>query len=1731
MAINVTSLTTSGQTTPTTTTPQVFAGGSLTFSISATATGGAAITYLWQVSSNGGVSWNNLPNNGNSSITVTNIAVTQNGDQIRCELTANSGAGGTQETVYSDTATPNGHAITLTVLTPPQIFVNDSNQPQYTVATGSTLNLTVEATVTSTLSQFNNQNSANIDTELTFQWQQSTDNGVTFTNVVLGSNLSVNTTLLAFGTTPESYYKRSTLSLSNIAFSQNLYRYRCLISYTKDGTSASNSPVSTNAVTILVNPQIVVTKQPGQGTDTTSVISYNPAITGSGRATLSVTAYTSATSAISYQWSYTLDQGQTYIPFETTNPQIGNPPLQLLTGTNSIGPILELERLVISNANAVSRYGFRVIISGTAGETALTSDTAFVNVTQSASGLITDPVDQSVIEDKYGNVANRSSYPELTQTATFSAAVDVNAPNGLRGGPITLQWQRKYNGSSTFENVGVPKIVFGTDDLAGGSTNPNSPGVYDYETVPLRRDLDHLSQYRLSVTYPTGTTGVNDTIFSNPATLNVFRTAYIDNNPTSINAYNRQNGTLVVTASPSSGTTISYQWQHSSNGSNWFNLPNTVPLSVTSITRSNYTVTVTCASAHGFSAGNLILIEGSTDTAYNGTYTVLSTGLSANTFQYTAFSIPSTSPAAGSITVSSAPKYLGALTNTLSITPIAAENMPRRYFRCIITVPDSLSTVITGTALITILTDSFFQISSINDRAIFQFNNTSWTVTANSLSLGTVYYQWQKNTVSSAITSPNWVDISGANTATYQIVNAQPADAGFYRCKVISSGQTVSQTNAARLTVFPVALNISRNIPTSITVLENSINTSFTVAATSTNGNIVEYLWEVKPPGSSTFQTLPAGYNQSSAAFAVYNLLPLSRTIDNGSVIRCRMNALDVPGFTYSNECTITVDRRFYYFADAATKTIPVGQEVTFNLQPTFTGDDVPSYQWQSRPNSSAGWTNISGETNSSYTILSTNVVAGLNNTEIRCLVTFNQVTTFQYFRNGSTVIQNISPAGTPTPTQTIVLNVTTAIPRITFYSKQRQKSGAAIGTVICVPKPAGYVNDPSANTDDADRWKVALTGQTAAGAPVQGVGANTRPYGPNDRFPGFIEMRGQILKARDFPELARIMGTQYGGTITGTYPTYNINDTFRLPSPYGMKIMGTGNVDNNRASASVVPLYGPNSVSGGAINIAGSMGGVYNFEKLPQLPPGSPGDGSGADGISSDTFTIGTHRTDGWENCTASVETTFNGQFTWQVSDNNGIGERDLGAGPPHQHIINTIRATGGRRGAGGSGSAAQGNGPDGGNILDGPEGVPSPGRTHKHGLSFTGGTIVYTPPGGGGDTGGASGDISYSSPGTYSFVLPSNVTSFTYSLKSGAGGGGGNDNPNPGAPGGSAAEATGTINNIPPGTAIAIKIGAGGGGGTGCAANGAGGTGGNSGGTGFGGGTGGTSGSSGCSGSGGGGGGTSFMYIETLGSGANPSGLQRGDILVIVGGGGGGGGSGHHGGTTSTTYPGGNAGGGWASSSINSSIFYTNQAGLVFRTYDGSPTSSVQQSGRTGQNRNDAGSGTDGGGGGGGGGGFNGGPRGTVRLGCRNNDCNSNGGSAGSSAYRSSNHSGTPSITTAGGAGTSNTSGAGGSVTISYSGATTVPPTNPGGSNSADHGTGIGTNGAAFLTQTIDLHNDQTSTAPSMGLSINNGQGTMSTRSRNIWDSAYTFYLRNNEVCPMIQPYFRLKYLIKAF
>ncbi len=86
-------------------------------------------------------------------------------------------------------------------------------------------------------------------------------------------------------------------------------------------------------------------------------------------------------------------------------------------------------------------------------------------------------------------------------------------------------------------------------------------------------------------------------------------------------------------------------------------------LSVNSITRSGTTATVTTASAHGYTSGQKVTIAGATQTDYNGTYTITSTG--ADTYTYTVANSPAT-PATGTIT-STTPGEAGS--GTITATP------------------------------------------------------------------------------------------------------------------------------------------------------------------------------------------------------------------------------------------------------------------------------------------------------------------------------------------------------------------------------------------------------------------------------------------------------------------------------------------------------------------------------------------------------------------------------------------------------------------------------------------------------------------------------------------------------------------------------------------------------------------------------------------------------------------------------------------------------------------------------------------------------------------------------------------------------------------------------------------------------------------------------------------------------------------------------------------------------
>lgn len=64
-------------------------------------------------------------------------------------------------------------------------------------------------------------------------------------------------------------------------------------------------------------------------------------------------------------------------------------------------------------------------------------------------------------------------------------------------------------------------------------------------------------------------------------------------------------------------------------------------------TSSGTTVTATVTS-HGYATGQKVTVAGANETAYNGTFRIVSTG--TNTFTYTAASTPSATPATGTIT-------------------------------------------------------------------------------------------------------------------------------------------------------------------------------------------------------------------------------------------------------------------------------------------------------------------------------------------------------------------------------------------------------------------------------------------------------------------------------------------------------------------------------------------------------------------------------------------------------------------------------------------------------------------------------------------------------------------------------------------------------------------------------------------------------------------------------------------------------------------------------------------------------------------------------------------------------------------------------------------------------------------------------------------------------------------------------------------------------------------------
>ncbi|MAN02772.1 MAG: hypothetical protein CMI35_06810 [Owenweeksia sp.] len=239
------------------------------------------------------------------------------------------------------------------------------------------------------------------------------------------------------------------------------------------------------------------------------------------------------------------------------------------------------------------------------------------------------------------------------------------------------------------------------------------------------------------------------------------------------------------------------------------------------------------------------------------------------------------------------------------------------------------------------------------NQTVTEGNSVGFSVTANGEPSPS--YQWEVNSGSS------WIEVSGATSATYTFTASLSQDGNQYRVRVYNTEGSL-YSDAVNLSVN-AALSVPQitNQPAAQTVFENNTAT-YSVAAT---GNPAPaYQWEVN--------TGSGWANISGATSSTYSFT--AALADDGNLYRA--NVSNSEGSVTSDEADLTVTSE--PFAPQIT-TQPASQSVFENTAVSFTvaatGGPAPSYQWVL--NTGSGWADISGATESTYTLTATLVENG----------------------------------------------------------------------------------------------------------------------------------------------------------------------------------------------------------------------------------------------------------------------------------------------------------------------------------------------------------------------------------------------------------------------------------------------------------------------------------------------------------------------------------------------------------------------------------------------------------------------------------------------------------------------------------------------------------------------------------------------------------------------------------
>ncbi|MBX2889245.1 MAG: T9SS type A sorting domain-containing protein [Ferruginibacter sp.] len=392
----------------------VCSGAAATFSVTVT----GATPYQWQVSTDGGTTWTDIPGETSNTLSFASVTNTQNGTQYRVNISSCSSP------VSSTAATLTVNESTVISTQPQSAAVCDGSPASFSVVASGAAN--------------------------TYQWQVSTDGGTTWTDIT--------------GATSADY----NIAAANSSMNNNQYQVAI--------TNPCGAPVISNAATLTISAAAAITAQPADAT-----------VCEGTDASFSITA----SGATGYQWQVSNDGGTTWSDITGAT-----------TATYSL----------VNPAATANGNKYRVVVTGCGGAT-INSNEANLTVNPAAT-ITTQPAD-----------------------ATACSGADISFSVTATGTALTYQWQISTDGGATWSDI------TGTTTATYSLVNPAA--------------TEDGNKYRVVIN---GSCTTNLT--SDAATLSVSEAPVISAQPQDAAICEDGTATFSVTASGAP----SYQWQVSTDG-------------------------------------------------------------------------------------------------------------------------------------------------------------------------------------------------------------------------------------------------------------------------------------------------------------------------------------------------------------------------------------------------------------------------------------------------------------------------------------------------------------------------------------------------------------------------------------------------------------------------------------------------------------------------------------------------------------------------------------------------------------------------------------------------------------------------------------------------------------------------------------------------------------------------------------------------------------------------------------------------------------------------------------------------------------------------------------------------------------------------------------------------------------------------------------------------------------